>query len=348
MIDVPQQAPLGIEFSARSKEQKKRAVELSKMGILIVLTVGSAFVLGQYLSYSFFKNFFSVVTIAIPLVISFAVFLTFFFHTVLFVQKKGILLMVAILSGVALAVNFFSFTNTPILIGIILCVLLLVYAAYTTKRELEARIKVQFIRGLNSITTKVVLAVAILLALAFYGTLTTQKLDENNIFLPRSVFSALIPIVQGPLQGILGNIDVTQSVRQIAEQKVDEAITQQVGSEEKGFVPATIRKQLVATYIEELQKGFSGIVGGESVNPDQPLTDAIYDGLLEKFNTMDPTIKSWTLLGLVVLFIFSIQALAIVIRIVLIPVAFIVYELLLRTKFAHIVYENASKEIVTL
>ena len=120
-----------------------------------------------------------------------------------------------------------------------------------------------------------------------------------------------------------------------------------MGEAQASLVPPAQRQQLIDTYVTEMQNGFYNMFGVE-IDETKPLSDALYDALLYKFNTADPGIKSTALLILAILFILSIQALAIVIRIVLIPVAFLVYEILLRTKFAHIVYENATKEIVTL
>ena len=80
MIDVTQQAPLGMEYAPHSEEQRQHVSQLIKIGTLVILTFGSAFVLGQYLSYSFYENVFTLPDIAIPLIISFVVFLIFFFH----------------------------------------------------------------------------------------------------------------------------------------------------------------------------------------------------------------------------------------------------------------------------
>lgn len=343
MIDVS----TGTNYSAQSQEQKQRAIYLSKIGVLIVLTLGSAFLLGQYLSYSFYQNLLSLPDIAIPLVISFAAFLTFFFHSVLFVQKKGPLVLIAVGSCAAIVVNFFSFTHVPLLIGIGACFLLFLYAAYSTKTEMRTRIKIQFVHALNSTTTKIILAIAILLATTFYGTFTTRELDENNFLLPRSVFVKMVPVVQKSMQSLFGNIDFQKSLRQIAEEKVQEAIIEQAGAEQAALVPASTRRQLVGTYMQELQNSFESLFGVE-LQDSVPLVDSLYDGLLKKFNQSNQDIKSVILLILAVLFVFSIQMLAVVVRIVLIPIAFLVYEILLRTKFAHIVYENTSKEVITL
>ncbi len=347
MIDVKQQSPLGIEYAPRSMEQKKRVSYLIKVGVLIILTLGSAFLLGQYLSYSFNENVFSLPDIAIPLVISFAVFLTFFFHSVLFVEKKALLVLIAIGSSVAIAIKFFSFGNVYLFVGFGVCLLLFLHAVYSTRAELRTRIKIRFVHALNSVTTKVVLAIAVLLASALYGTFLTRDLDENNFLLPRSVFTRIIPIAQNSVKNLVGDIDFQKSLRQIAEQKVDEAILQQVGPEQAPLVPEASRRQLIETYMQELRVAFEGMFGVQ-LNETAPLADSLYDGLLTKFNTAESGVKSTILLILAILFVFSMQIITILVRIVLIPVAYAVYELLLRTKFAHIVYENTSKEIVTL
>ena len=347
IMDISQKPPLSIDYSGSQNEQSKRNIYLAKVGVLIILTFGSAFLLGQYLSYSFYQNVLSLPTIAVPLVTTFAVFLTFFFHSVLFVRKKNLLALMAIGSWACIAVNFFDLANPPLLVGIALCLLLFLYTAFSVKNELQTHIKIRFVYSLNNVTTKIVLAIAILLAATLYGTFASKELDENNFLLPKSVFVKVVPVLQTALRNVLGDIDFNKPLRQTAEEQVDKAIVEQVGEGKASFVPPAQRQQLIDTYVTEMQNGFYNMFGVE-IDETKPLSDALYDALLYKFNTADPGIKSTALLILAILFILSIQALAIVIRIVLIPVAFLVYEILLRTKFAHIVYENATKEIVTL
>jgi hypothetical protein len=326
------------------EEQRRHTAYLVKTGVLFVLTLGAAIILGQYLSYSFYENVFSIPDIALPAVITFAVFLTFFFHSVLFIQKKSVLSLLAICSTAAIVVSFFSLADAYVVVGTLGCLLFMLFAVYETKSEISTRIKIRFVHALNSVTTKVILAIAILLGATLYSTFTTRNLDEDNFLFPRPAFEQVISWSQGPLKTILGDVDFSKSLRQIAEQKVDETIAAQAGG---AAVPAGARQQLVNQYVAELQKSFLGITG-TALDENQPLSKTLYDGLLHRVNTADAGTKSVILGVLVVLFIFSIQLLSILVRIALIPIAYLVYELLLRTHFAHIVYENASKEVVTL
>ncbi len=348
MENTPQQQPqFSTEYSARRAEEKRRISYEIKAGVLFIITLGAAFILGQYLSYSFYQNVFSLPQIAIPLVITFAVFITFFFLSVLLIQSRKLLTAMAVLSCISMVSSFFSLTQVPFVLGTVICLILFIYVVFEIKSEINTRIKIRFVHALNSVTTKVIFAVAVLLASVFYGMFMTRSLDENNFLMPRSVFRKSIPLVQGVAQSAIGNIDFNKSMRQIARDKVDELIIQQFGAAQAAQVPTSTRNELVQSATEELSSNFEGLLG---IRPDEnkPLIDAVYDGLLNKFNSTDPVRKSWILLGLAVLFVFSMQALSIFVRIALIPIAFVIYELLLRTKFAHIVYENVSKETVTI
>lgn len=335
---MSQQSSFGPDYITREEEQKRRTTYLAKIGVLIILTLGSAFVLGQYVSYSFYQNIFSIPDIAIPLGITLVVFLTFFFFSILFIRRKDLLALIAGGSCAAIVVSFINLFDIPLLIGTLLCLALFFFTVYETKAEIGSRIKIRFIYLLNGVTAKVIFAITILLASLFYGAFITKPLDENNFLMPRSVFKKTIPLTQNILNGAIGSVDFDKSLTQMAEDRVNEV---------SAGIPAGSKKQLVETTAAGLEESFKSILKID-ISRTKPLSDALYDGFLEKFNTADQTTKSWILIVFMIIFVFSIQALTIVVRIVLIPVAFLLYELLLRIKFAHIVYENASKEIVTL
>jgi hypothetical protein len=349
MLDIPtnirqqeyKEADEGLRKSDTSTFSYWKAASLAAVAAASAYGVGYAVCQYFYVSSSVSPSYFGAFSAAL------AVLLIAFFLSVLFINRKALLIAESLLIMLAMGVSFIGAFSIRPLIGAGVMLLLLVWGALAGRREIEASIKIRFIRTLGVVVSKATLGLAILLAAMFYDVFLTKPLDEHNILFPRQLFESSQGIVSKLLSPVMGNIDTSLSTRSMAEYSVDQAINEDRAVKRAVAQDPGLRQQFIDKSVGEIQKNFESIFGAK-IDPTQKISVALYDALIGKFNAMTPEQRSGIVLGMAVLFAFAVQAASVVLRLLLIPIAFVIYEICIMARFAKVSFENENKEVITL
>lgn len=283
--------------------------------------------------------------IIIPFSLFFAFFLSFFLISVLFIERRKTLILIAILTSVSIVVPFWSILNQEILIGGAIMTVVMVLAVILGRRELDSVMTIRFFSVSQTVLSKVILSIAIFLTLLVYSVFADNPLGKENVFLSEKFFVKTTEVVSKSLGGVIGGFDMSISLKDLVDRSVYLAI-------EKSGVPASQIKSAViedmkVAYIKDYKEKIEALLGSP-ININQKISLAVYNSLLNKFNALDVGVKS-IVLGVMSFVIFlTLLAVSPIIRIVISFLSFLIYEFLMMIKFGSLVYENKSKEIIIL
>ncbi|MCL5012272.1 MAG: hypothetical protein M1320_02515 [Patescibacteria group bacterium] len=326
---------------------EKQWVWYVKAGSLSVITLVMAFFTGSFLQKMFMQYPIPYDSLWVPLIISVLVFLIFLFLATLSIQKKWFLAIIALLSGVIITLCILSSDTVPTLIVGGVLTILLITAVLFGRREVESSLKIRFVRVLHAVVARSMLGIALMASFLVYTASLAHPLDDTNILFPKSVFTSMTPAVSQLIKPVFGDIDLSLTVSEMAGKGVDSMVENSVDRTLKRSITPQIRDLFIQKYIEQIQTTFKNSLG-VSITPNEKLSDALYTGLLKKFNSLPDATKRGVALFFSVVFLLGVQAAAWVARIVMIPIAFLLYEIGLTTKFFKTSFKAADKELITL
>jgi hypothetical protein len=283
----------------------------------------------------------------VPLVVSIVGFLVFFFLTVLFVHKKWMVSLVAFLSGVIIMLYVYWLDQSVMLIAGGVLSLLLLGAALGGRREAEASVKIRFIRILHIVVSRSMFGIVLCATFLVYISSIAHPLDENNILFPKSVFVSMSPAVSQLVKPVFGDIDLSLTLGEMAQKGVDTTIANTTNTIVKQSLTPELRATFVQQYVKQIQDAFKKSLG-INISTNQKLSDALYDGLLQKFNTLPDASKRGIILFFSIVFLIGVQAVSWIARLAIIPIAFVLYEIGIATKFVKMTFKNQNKEMITL
>lgn len=317
-----------------------------KGSVLSVISVCAAFAIG-----SFAKMYFAIIPHSFGgnsawFYAAVAVFLIFYSIATLSIERMSLLMGMAFVSAVGIAREFYIPGNYPITLGSVLLILLFMYGTFIVRRMVDDSLQVHFMYMSASLMGRLTFAAGIFFAFVFFLDISSKPLDENNIIMPRALFESAIPVMSKVLAPIVGSdIKLDNTIRQIAENGVDEAIRASGDRSLKQNITAQARTQMVEGAIAQMQQQFK-VSLGEDISPDDRLSIVVYNGLLGRFNALAPETRQSVALLLSLAFVFVFQGMSFIGRIIVIPLAFLVYEGLLLAKFVTVTYEHKSKEYI--
>jgi hypothetical protein len=221
-------------------------------------------------------------------------------------------------------------------------------AAYSRgQKELEEAIKIRFFSVVRIVIPVVVMGVSVFVGTMLYGAVATQPLsDVASLLLPRSLFQTILVRSSGLLAPAFGgDVDFSLSLRQLTARAVDNALIES-GVPASSLSP-TAKDQLVQKYLPDIEKKFEMITGGP-MQLDEPIAQALYDGLASRLNALEGNAKIMTLVAVIVLVVLTLMAFIPLLNFVVGGIGFVVYELLLAIGFGVITHETRSKEVVVL
>ncbi|MFA7201805.1 MAG: hypothetical protein WC099_02335 [Candidatus Paceibacterota bacterium] len=340
------------DFSSQEmvrEEKITRSYFYLKAIILGVITIGMSFFVGSFLQKAFGQGMASYSIALVPLLISTLFFLMFYFLVTLTVDKKWFVSLVGFISGIVITVCIYTTDALYefLIVGGVL-VVLLILGGLAGQREMKASLKIRFVKILNAVVSRGMLGIAVCVAFLVYQTAVSQPLTDDNILLPRSLFEGMIPVASQALKPILGDIDLSLTLNQLADKGVTNAIagTPNSGAIQRSMTPE-MRVLFVEKYIEQIQTTFKNSLG-ITVQPNQKMSEALYTGFLSKFNSLDISTKQGIAGFLSVLFLLGIQIISWVLRLIMIPIAFILYEIGIISKFITVTFKKEDKEIIVL
>ncbi|MFA6494937.1 MAG: hypothetical protein WC246_01040 [Candidatus Paceibacterota bacterium] len=266
---------------------------------------------------------------------------------IIFVSYRPMGYGTLVVAGCVMSVLSIVHFSQSMLAGVIVTILFFAGAYARGQRELESMLKIRFFSVVRTVVPLIIMGIAVLTGSALYGAIVNRPLaDAASLLMPRSLFQALVTKSSGMLAPMLGSsIDFSLSLRQITAQAVDGAIVQ------SGIPPASVtpamKEQLAQKYLPEFESKFETIVGGP-INIDEPVSQALYDGLVVRLNALEGNTKIMTLVAIIILLVLTVLAFIPFIHIVVGAVGFALYQILLAAGFGVIVYETQSKEVVVL
>lgn len=320
-------------------------IKISALGIIPILM---SYAVGSYIRFYFEKSGGVIGTHIGGFVTTLVIFLVSLFLAGLCIEKKWILSVIAAAVSILCVGQFYTAGAYQWLIMMGIFLIIVLFGFLTARREMETALKIRFVRVFNAITSRTIFGLSLIAALAIFGASTTKPLDANNILFPRSLFEVSGPMISKILQPILGtDVDISLTLEQFAVKGVEDAVEKSTDLRLKRGMTPEIKAQLVETFIGQFQKTIETSLG-VSIQKKQKLGTAIYDGLLKKFNGLDANTKKSIVLFFSVLFVIAIQTLSLIARIVLIPIAFVIYEILVLCKFVTTTFQNEYKERLNL
>ncbi len=340
---------LETNLSPQQKQARKTRLLLwgKHLVFIIIQTIAGLF-LGRYL-YEYFHLGAADAHVSFFVVLAwFCVFLIVFFLGILSIQNKKALALLVFLPGLSVLGSFLlGGAWGGMVVGGILFLACLSLAVVLGRWEVISSLRIRFVRTGSSIIGTTMLSFAILIAFVFFNVFSSQPLGEDNVFLPKSVFEGLTPTVSKAFTPLFGDIDTSLTLREAAERAVDAAIEESPDRTIRYATPDLIRTQLINQSVIEFQNRIEESLGVR-IDPDKKISDAIYEALLLKFNSLNESSRNITLLIISVVIALVIQTSSILFRIVIIPLAFVMYEILLLIRFFRVTFESRDKEWITL
>lgn len=335
-----------------SPEQKQaRTMRLLLWGkhlVFICIQMISGLFLGKYLYEYFHVSATDTHISPVAMLVWFCIFLISFFLGIISIRNRKALILLVLLPGLSVIGSFLiGGSSAGTIIGGILFILFLSLAVIGGRWEVASSIRIRFARTGSSIIGKTMLAFAILIAFVFFNVFSSQPLGEDNIFLPKSIFSDLTPTISKAFTPVFGDVDTSLTLREAAEKAVDAAIEESTDRTIRYATPDVIRTQLINQSVIEFQNRIEETLGVR-IDPDKKISDAIYEALLSKFNSLNESSRNITLIILSIVIALVIQTSSIIFRIVIIPISFVIYEILLFVKFIKTTFEGRDKEWITL
>jgi len=322
-----------------------RQASIWKIILLSFLTVSFALLSG-YLGEKILSNTdYLSPEIIIPFALSFSFFLSFFLISVLFIEKRIILILMSVFSSISIVIPFWQILDQELIIGGAVMMAFMVLATILGRREVDSVMAIRFFSVSQTVLSKVILSIAIFLTLVVYSVFSGKPLEKENLFLSEKFFVKTTEVISKSLGGVIGGFDMSVSLKDLVDKSVYLAI-------DKSGVPASQIKSAViedmkVKYTNEYKEKMEALLGSP-IDVNQKISLAIYDSLLNKFNGLDVGVKS-IVLGVMSFAIFlTLLAVSPIIRIVIGFLSFLIYEFLMMIKFGSLVYENKSKEIIIL
>lgn len=303
----------------------------------------SAFFAGYFLK-AFFVGAFEIGKSSLWFGISATIFFAFIAVAVMFINKKKWLAGIGIASAVAMLAPFIGEISVPLAFVGVIIILLFAFALIDGRRELDNHLTLHFFRMARGTLSRIVIGIALLVGILFFNTFSLEPLTGDNPILPQGVFEKSIAAFSSKLKPILGDVDFSKSLHQISSEAINGAFEQSgLSSDTAATFTSTSQKQLV----EEYERRITSVIG-EPIDPEKPLSTAIYEVLLNKFNKTEGASKTIILVGLSFVLFLSIAAVGPIIRFIAAAIGFVIFESLLAIGFGEKIYDTVSKETVVL
>ncbi len=319
----------------------KKDFSALKTIILGALFAGASFIFGFQMNLLSYIPKGSEVVNFIPFAISISVFLVLLNLCVIIVSNKNMLLWILSASSILFFVGFLSFKSDVLIAGGVMLVGL-IWIGNSVRNYLDESIKIKFFPISNMILRKAILILAVISAVLFYNTFYSTSLGKDNPIFPKSIFETISVKFSNLASPVIGEVDLSKSLRGIAEESIRKI------EKENGIVLPTIQeKELVDKAVLEYQEKLNKIFG-QTINPNDAIYSALYDTILYKFNNMEKNMRTMLLVVMAFLLFLTIQAVSPILRFVIMIISFLIYEILLLTKFFKYTYTQESKERISL
>ena len=255
----------------------------------------------------------------------------------LFIKSFNKLFLATLLEAIALSLPFYqSFSNYFVLAVLVLFVFLS-KASFDSRRELEATIKVRFLRvaklSLNPAIPTVILFLLVMLTI------------QGRVFTEEGIGTIL-----RPLTPLMNRYAPTFLPSMPAGELLNDVVVANLGKEELSELnklPSWAQKQLISKSVTQLAERVGSLIGGE-IDLKESITTNLLKAMTSGYSGLNSTFKALLVIGFLILFYSLLRSLTVFIYAPLALFAFVFYELLLAFNFFVIQLESRSREVITL
>ena len=276
--------------------------------------------------------------------VSLVFFMVFTVLDVIFINRKWAVTVVMALAGISLGAGLINGFNQNSLIVLIVATIIIISSGLSAKTFFDNSLKIQFFRISNTALKGTILAVAVIAGFVFFNIFSSNPVGTENPIFPQSFFEGSVNTISKFLGPVMGGIDFSKSLREIATQTLNDQLAQTPGSSN---ISQSQKDQLVLSVIDQYKQRLSGILGPD-INPDDKLSSVFYKALIGKMNNLPEPTRTIVIIVGAVTMLLTVTAVSPIIRPIIIAIAFLFYELLLAIKFGIIINETRSKETVVL
>lgn len=325
--------------------QNNQAIEtdqsISKIIVLAALGIIFSFFFGYFLKLFIFE---SRTVFLLASFSSLLFFLTIFLLGAFFVKSRTKTGQIILLESLAFLAAFYDQLSTNVAIGVLASFLILLWANYSGRLELENTLKIRFWRVGKKVLPKAIAALALFVGVAYVSIGGVS--GEKDFFISQSVFEKMLSpvinmkIVQNFLPGFDSSLPTGELIKNLAKSQIEQ-------NSQMKLLPEAVKKQLINQTAKELEKKFSDFLG-VPINPKTKTSEALYQAMVNKFAALPENIKTAVPVGVAVLIFLTIISLSLPIRWLASILAYFAYEICLALGFSVIMLEGRSREIIIL
>ncbi|MBI1961065.1 MAG: hypothetical protein HYS43_02210 [Candidatus Liptonbacteria bacterium] len=313
-----------IEFGEPSREESTPAAKVIGLGASGIACAAAFSVTLQRFAATDIPNYLWLALIAA------GCFSIAFLLQTLFIGRKTTLAGFVLADTIALVGAFYAQFSIVYIIGTLAAFLILIWASIAGRRETQERLRIRFMTIAGRVFGWIVTAFAIIVTMLYISSV-----QFNEAPLSHQNFSRILLSANPILERIIPGLSLAQSLQQAAFALADSRTAS---------LPPEVR-QLARTQTATTLREQATRVLGVPVNQNETVINILYKGFIA--NTTQPTnIVFFQIAG--ILIFLSLKGFGFIVGIVLQPVAFLVYQVLLALGFAHIALEGRNKELIVI
>ncbi len=313
---------------------------ISKIIVLAALGIISSFIFGYFLKLFIFESRLDFLLASFS---SLLVFLAIFLLGVFFIKSQTKTSQIIFLESLAFSAVFYDRLSITFAVGVLTGFLILLWANYSGRMELENTIKIKFWRIGKKVLPKAIAALALFIGVACVGVVGA---NGKEFFISQPVFEKMIsPVINMKIvQNFLPGFNLSLPVGELAKNLTVNQVEQ---NSQLKLLPAAVKKQLIDQSAKELEDKFSDFIGAP-VDPKAGTAETLYRAMIKKFSELPENIKAVIPAGVAVLIFLTIISLTLPIRWLATLLAYFIYEICLALGFSDIMLEGKSREIIIL
>lgn len=278
--------------------------------------------------------------------LAFFVFLSVFLLQTLFIEEfwKAFVAVLIEWLGILLAFNFdkikiMALPDWRFLIGSGLAFLVLLLSVKKSRDIMKDIVKIRFWKISRAVLPTAIAALFLFASAAYvYGT------DKKGFIIPYSDFKYLISSSDFLTKKIYPEFNSSWTIAELTSYLAEKQMEKMPQFE---FLSKAVKKTAVNAAVKDFEKKISDFAG-IAISAKLQITEAAYEILKSKLSILPPSSQNLISFSVFLLVFLLLEGVAVFVRLLVVLLAFILYEVLLAADFAKISYEGISKEYISL
>lgn len=270
-------------------------------------------------------------------------FLAIFLLGVFFIKSWPKTSQIILLESLAFLAAFYEQLSINVAIGALASFLILLWANYSGRLELENMLKIRFWRVSKKVLPKAIAALALFIGIVYVNI---GGVSEKEFFIPQTAFDKIVlsitdsKIIQNFFPGFDLSLPAGELIENLAKNRIEQ-------NSQMKLLSKSAKKQLINQTAKELEKQFSDFLG-IPINSKTKTSEALYQAMINKFMALPENIKVAVPFGVAALIFLTIISFILPIRWLASILAYFAYEICLALGFSVIMLEGRSREIIIL